>query len=122
MLITDIHHAPRIPYDDYHLEVALSHYKDLAMTSGLSLSQYAGAISRDRGFLDDHECVGSLLYDVMCAHRSRLGIRSCSTSWARCSDQDDEWQQGCAVDKRVYGDCIIRFNLLLGCTDMRLCY
>ena len=45
----------RIPFDEYHLDVAVQHYQDLALTSGLSLPQYASAIARDRGFLDDHE-------------------------------------------------------------------
>ncbi|KAI0752469.1 hypothetical protein C8Q80DRAFT_455726 [Daedaleopsis nitida] len=44
-----------IPFDDYHLGVALEHYQDLAMTSGLSLPQFASAIIRERGFLNDHE-------------------------------------------------------------------
>ncbi|KAI0767712.1 hypothetical protein C8Q74DRAFT_1281951 [Fomes fomentarius] len=47
--------AQLIPFDDYHLGVAYDHYQELAMTSGLSLSQFASAISRDRGFLDDHD-------------------------------------------------------------------
>ncbi|TBU57611.1 hypothetical protein BD310DRAFT_949327 [Dichomitus squalens] len=47
--------AQLIPFDEYHLDVALTHYQELALTSGMSLSQYASTISRDRGFLDDHE-------------------------------------------------------------------
>ncbi|TFK89409.1 hypothetical protein K466DRAFT_584647 [Polyporus arcularius HHB13444] len=47
--------AQLIPLDQYHLEVAHSHYQDLALASGMSISQYANAISRERGFLGDHE-------------------------------------------------------------------
>ena len=46
-----------MPFDDYHLEVAHNHYQELAFTSGLSLTQYAAAVARERGFLGDHECV-----------------------------------------------------------------
>ncbi|KAL7284882.1 hypothetical protein ACG7TL_002196 [Trametes sanguinea] len=49
--------AELIPFDDQHLEFALSHYQELAFTSGLSLAQFADLIARERGFLDDHECV-----------------------------------------------------------------
>ncbi|KAI0672028.1 hypothetical protein C8Q78DRAFT_1068687 [Trametes maxima] len=47
--------AELIPFDDQHLEFALAHYQELALTSGLSLPQFADAIMRDRGFLGDHE-------------------------------------------------------------------
>ncbi|KAI0363763.1 hypothetical protein BV20DRAFT_86461 [Pilatotrama ljubarskyi] len=47
--------AELIPFDDHHLEFALAHYQELAFTSGLSLPQFAETITRDRGFLDDHE-------------------------------------------------------------------
>ncbi|EIW52033.1 uncharacterized protein TRAVEDRAFT_40786 [Trametes versicolor FP-101664 SS1] len=47
--------AELIPFDDQHLEFALAHYQELAFTSGLSLPQFADAVFRDRGFLDDHE-------------------------------------------------------------------
>ncbi|KAI9070292.1 hypothetical protein FKP32DRAFT_1670478 [Trametes sanguinea] len=47
--------AELIPFDDQHLEFALSHYQELAFTSGLSLPQFADLITRERGFLDDHE-------------------------------------------------------------------
>ncbi|KAI0634421.1 hypothetical protein C8Q77DRAFT_753033 [Trametes polyzona] len=47
--------AELIPFDDQHLEFALGHYQELAFTSGMSLTQFADIISRDRGFLDDHE-------------------------------------------------------------------
>ena len=49
----------RIPFDQYHLEVALGHYQDLALTSGMSLPDFVNVISRERGFLGDHECVES---------------------------------------------------------------
>ncbi|KAI8989235.1 hypothetical protein BD414DRAFT_415396 [Trametes punicea] len=45
----------RIPFDDQHLEFALSHYQELAFTSGLSLAQFVEIVSQDKGFLDDHE-------------------------------------------------------------------
>ncbi|KAH9934552.1 uncharacterized protein BXZ73DRAFT_100743 [Epithele typhae] len=44
-----------IPADQYHLEVAYEHYQELALTSGLSLTQYASAVVREKGFLGDHE-------------------------------------------------------------------
>ena len=51
--------ARRIPLDEYHLEVALSHYQELALSSGLPLAQYLVTMTRERGFLGDHECVTS---------------------------------------------------------------
>lgn len=39
------------------LSAALVHYEELAMASGLSLAELAHSITRDRGFLGDHECV-----------------------------------------------------------------
>ena len=39
------------------MEVAREHYQDLALTSGLTLSQYAAVLSKERGFLGDHEWV-----------------------------------------------------------------
>ena len=56
--------ACRIPFDEYHLDVAVQHYQDLALTSGLSLPQYASAIARDRGFLDDHEYASALPFPL----------------------------------------------------------
>ncbi|KAI0760881.1 hypothetical protein BD413DRAFT_253623 [Trametes elegans] len=47
--------AALVPFDDQHLEFAFGHYQDLAFTSGLSIRQLAEAVSRDRGFMDDHE-------------------------------------------------------------------
>ena len=75
-----------MPFDNYHLEVAHSHYQELAFTSGLSLTQYAAAVARERGFLGDHECVDGA--DVLgCAARtdvssltSYAGTRSFNTS------------------------------------------
>ena len=78
----------RIPFDEYHLDVAVQHYQDLALTSGLSLPQYASAIARDRGFLDDHEYASDSYYHGIALTGLRvvlvpLGIRSCSTSSPR---------------------------------------
>lgn len=45
----------RIPKDQTHLEFVFGHYRDLAEGSGLSISEFARAISRRKGFLGDHE-------------------------------------------------------------------
>jgi hypothetical protein len=45
----------RVPRD--MSEAAFSHYRELLFLSGLSSAQFAECINRDRGFLDDHECV-----------------------------------------------------------------
>ncbi|PSR75634.1 hypothetical protein PHLCEN_2v8925 [Hermanssonia centrifuga] len=47
--------AQLIPEDPMPVEAALAHYRDLLLTSGKSPTQFAESISRDRGFLDDHE-------------------------------------------------------------------
>lgn len=44
-----------LPQDLTPLDVALSHYRDLIHTSGLSSLQFADMISQERGFLGDHE-------------------------------------------------------------------
>lgn len=54
-LVTDF--SPSVPRGIEQLDVALAHYRELLFTSGLSSEQFAECISRDRGFLDDHECV-----------------------------------------------------------------
>lgn len=45
----------RVPRDFVPLEEALSHYRDIIHTSGLSSLQFADMISQQRGFLGDHE-------------------------------------------------------------------
>ncbi|OBZ76219.1 hypothetical protein A0H81_03005 [Grifola frondosa] len=47
--------AQLIPVDQQHFDVAIGHYRELAHTSGLSLSQFASVLSKDKGFLGDHE-------------------------------------------------------------------
>ncbi|OCH85901.1 hypothetical protein OBBRIDRAFT_273506 [Obba rivulosa] len=47
--------AELIGQDDAHFGVALAHYQELAMASGVSLAELADEISRERGFLGDHE-------------------------------------------------------------------
>lgn len=54
-LVTDF--SPSVPRGIEQLDVALAHYRELLFTSGLSSEQFAECISRDRGFLDDHEYV-----------------------------------------------------------------
>ncbi|EKM57270.1 uncharacterized protein PHACADRAFT_254952 [Phanerochaete carnosa HHB-10118-sp] len=44
-----------IPRDFEQMEAALAHYHELLFTSGKTLMQFAECISRDKGFLDDHE-------------------------------------------------------------------
>ncbi|KIP01328.1 hypothetical protein PHLGIDRAFT_32560 [Phlebiopsis gigantea 11061_1 CR5-6] len=44
-----------VPRGIEQLDLALAHYRELLFTSGLSSAQFAEHISRDRGFLDDHE-------------------------------------------------------------------
>ncbi|KAI0078072.1 hypothetical protein K474DRAFT_1660920 [Panus rudis PR-1116 ss-1] len=47
--------ADLIPRDSTPLDIALSHYRDLVRTSGLTYSQFADLVSKQRGFLGDHE-------------------------------------------------------------------
>ncbi|KAJ3490053.1 hypothetical protein NLI96_g1723 [Meripilus lineatus] len=47
--------ADLVPRDFVPLEEALSHYRDIIHTSGLSSLQFADMISQQRGFLGDHE-------------------------------------------------------------------
>ena len=54
-LVTDF--STSVPRGIEQLELALAHYRELLFTSGLSSAQFAEYISRDRGFLDDHEYV-----------------------------------------------------------------
>ncbi|GJE93113.1 hypothetical protein PsYK624_092720 [Phanerochaete sordida] len=44
-----------VPRDLEQMEAALAHYRELLFTSGKTLTQFAECISRDKGFLDDHE-------------------------------------------------------------------
>jgi len=44
-----------IPRDLAQLQMALEHYRELLLTSGLSCAQFVESVSRDRGFLGDHE-------------------------------------------------------------------
>ncbi len=55
------------------------------MTSGLSLSQFASVISRDRGFLNDHESVIHASSPSHTLTNSRSVIRTYSTSLLSCS-------------------------------------
>ncbi|KAI0342241.1 hypothetical protein BDW22DRAFT_1429108 [Trametopsis cervina] len=52
-----------IPRDMAQLQIALDHYRELILTSGLSSVQFVEYVSRDRGFLDDHEY--PFLYELM---------------------------------------------------------
>ncbi|KAI0689331.1 hypothetical protein BC835DRAFT_1418580 [Cytidiella melzeri] len=47
--------AELIPRDMTQLQIAMDHYRELILTSGLSSLQFAELIKRDRGFLGDHE-------------------------------------------------------------------
>ncbi|THH28716.1 hypothetical protein EUX98_g5471 [Antrodiella citrinella] len=47
--------AALIPNELAALEIVLAHYQDLIRTSGLSKHQWADMVSKERGFLDDHE-------------------------------------------------------------------
>ncbi len=59
----------RLPYNlSYFLE-ALSHYQNIQLTSGLSLTQFADSVQQNRGFLDDHEYVESVRLTPLLSHR-----------------------------------------------------
>ncbi|KAL4253210.1 hypothetical protein ABKN59_004726 [Abortiporus biennis] len=47
--------ADLIPRDPTPLQAALAHYRDLMLTSGLTALQFVDAVSKQKGFLGDHE-------------------------------------------------------------------